>query len=184
VHDAIFAHISRALGFVLAADFLVLAFAFRSVLIPLKTIAMNVMSLLAAFGILAWAVANGAFGMEAESVAVMIPVFICGLVFGISMDYGVFLVSRIHEAYLRTGDNRAAVRTGLHATARVITMAAAIMIAVTAPFAFADVAGVRQLGIGIAAAIFIDATVVRMVLVPALMRLFGRWNWWAPAWLR
>jgi RND superfamily putative drug exporter len=122
--------------------------------------------------------------MEAESVAVMIPVFICGLVFGISMDYGVFLVSRIHEAYLRTGDNRAAVRTGLHATARVITMAAAIMIAVTAPFAFADVAGVRQLGIGIAAAIFIDATVVRMVLVPALMRLFGRWNWWAPAWLR
>jgi RND superfamily putative drug exporter len=114
----------------------------------------------------------------------MIPVFIFGLVFGISMDYGVFLVSRISEEYGKTNDNDAAVSAGLASTGRVISMAAAIMIAVTAPFAFGDVAGVRQLGFGIAAAIFIDATVIRMMLVPSFMKLMGRWNWWAPGKIR
>jgi len=114
----------------------------------------------------------------------MIPVFIFGLVWGISMDYGVFLVSRIYEAYRQTHDNDHAIRAGLSSTGRIITSAAAIMIAVTGPFAFGEVAGVKQLGIGIAAAIFIDATVIRMVLVPALMKWLGKWNWWAPRWLQ
>jgi RND superfamily putative drug exporter len=122
--------------------------------------------------------------MEPGSIAIMIPVFIFGLVFGISMDYGVFLVSRMYELYRQTQNNELAVLTGLASGSKTITAAAAIMIAVTAPFAFGEVVGVKQLGVGIVAAIFIDATVVRMILVPALMSMLGNWNWWAPRWLK
>lgn len=180
VYDAIFRNLKRALLFIFAANFVVLSAAFRSVLLPAKMIGMNLLSIGASFGILAWLFERGAFGMEPGPVAIMIPVFIFGLVFGISMDYGVFLVSRIYEEYRRTGNNDEAIRVGLASTGRIITSAAAIMIAVTAPFASGDVAGVKQLGIGIAAAIFIDATVIRMILVPALMKWLGKWNWWAP----
>lgn len=172
VFDAIFRHMGKALLFILASNSLVLFAAFRSVLVPLKTIAMNLLSLGASFGLLA--------RIFPDDIAVMIPVFVFGLVFGISMDYGVFLVSRIFEAYRRTGDNDFAIRSGLASTGTIIVSAAAILIAVTAPFAFADVAGVRQLGIGVAASILIDATVIRLILVPSLMKLLGRWNWWAP----
>jgi RND superfamily putative drug exporter len=96
------------------------------------------------------------------------------------MDYGVFLLARIAENYERTRNNDYAVREGLASTSRIITSAAAIMIAVTAPFAFGDVVGVKQLGIGIAAAIAIDATVIRLMVVPSLMTMLGHWNWWAP----
>ncbi|NOU75854.1 MMPL family transporter [Paenibacillus sp. LMG 31458] len=184
VFDAIFQNIKFVLLFILVSNYVVLFIAFRSILIPLKTIVMNLLSLGASFGILVWIFEEGHFGMEPNSIAIMIPVFIFGLAFGISMDYGVFLVSRIFEVYQQTHDNGRAVLVGLASISRIINSAAAIMIAVTVPFAFGEVVGVKQLGIGIAAAIFIDATVIRMVLVPSLMRMFGKWNWWGPGWLK
>lgn len=180
VFDHIFENIKPVILFICVSNFIVLFAAFRSVLIAVKTIVMNLLSLGASFGILVWLFKWGHLGIEPASIAVMIPIFIFGLVFGISMDYGVFLVSRMYEIYRQTNDNDYAVRIGLASTGKIITSAAAIMIAVTAPFAFGEVVGVRQLGIGIAVAIFIDATVVRIILVPSLMNLFGRWNWWAP----
>lgn len=184
VFDEIFQNIKYVFLFILISNFLVLFVAFRSVLIPFKAIVMNLMSLGASFGILVWIFQTGRIGMEPNSIAIMIPVFIFGLAFGISMDYGVFLVSRIYEVYQQTQDNERSVLIGLVSTSRIITSAAAIMIAVTVPFAFGEVVGVKQLGIGIAAAILIDATVIRMVLVPSLMRLLGKWNWWTPKWFK
>ncbi|MEK3721339.1 MMPL family transporter [Paenibacillus sp. FSL H8-0034] len=184
VFDAIFHNLGYVLLFIVISNYLVLFFAFRSLLIPLKAIVMNLLSLGAAFGILVWIFEEGNMGMEPGSIAIMIPVFIFGLTFGISMDYGVFLVSRIFEVYRNTQDNDRAVLIGLASTSRTITSAAAIMIVVTGPFAFADVVGVKQLGIGIAAAILIDATIIRMLVVPSLMKLFGSWNWWSPSWLK
>lgn len=169
-----------AAGFIFAAMTLVLLPAFRSVVIPVKTTLMHALALGAAYGVLVAVCRQGLFGVEPTDIAIMIPVFIFGLVFGISMDYGVFLLARIAEEYRRSRDNEASVRIGLAATSRIITSAAAIVIAVTAPFATADVAGVRQLGIGIAAAVALDATVVRLLLVPSLMKLLGRGNWWWP----
>ncbi|MFC0215867.1 MMPL family transporter [Paenibacillus chartarius] len=167
-----------AAGFIAAANLLMLLAAFRAAIIAVKTVLMHLAGLGAAFGIVTLVCQDGRFGLEPTNIAIMIPVFIFGLVFGISMDYGVFLLARISEAYRRTGSNAAAIREGVEATGPLITAAAAIMIAVTIPFAAADVAGVRQLGIGIAAAIALDATVVRLLLVPALMQLLGRCNWW------
>ncbi|OMF22540.1 MMPL family protein [Paenibacillus sp. FSL H8-0548] len=184
VFDQVFGSIGYVLLFLVISNFIVLVAAFRSILIAVKTILLNLLCISASYGILTWIFVEGRLGMEPSSIAIMIPVFIFGLVFGISMDYSVFLVSRIYEEYRRTGSNEQAVAGGLAAASKIITSAAAIMIAVTAPFAFAEVAGVKQLGIGIAAAIFIDATIIRMVLVPSLMSLFGKWNWWAPRWLK
>ncbi len=180
VRDEVFGRMKFVLLFVALSNFLVLAAAFRSLLIPVKAIAMNLVSIAASFGILAWLFQGGRFGLEATEIAIMIPVFVFGLTFGISMDYGIFLLSRISESYGETRDNERAIREGMAASGKIITAAAAIMIAVTAPFALAGVSGVRQLGIGIAAALFLDATIVRMVLVPALMKCFGKWNWWLP----
>ncbi|WP_231391997.1 MULTISPECIES: MMPL family transporter [unclassified Paenibacillus] len=179
VYDAIFTNLHKVLLFVLVTNFFLLYKAFGSVFIPLKTLLMNVLSITASFGLLTWIFQEGAAD-GGGSIAIMIPVFIFGLVFGISMDYGVFLVARIAEVYRQTLDNDYAVAAGLASTSRIITSAAAIMIAVTLPFAGADVAGVKQLGTGIAGAIFLDATLIRMILVPALMKLLGRWNWWSP----
>ena len=180
VFDEIYGNIPRSLLFIFVSNFMILFAAFRSLLIPVKTIAMNLIGIAASFGIMAWVFQEGRFGVEPTEIAVMIPVFIFGLVFGISMDYGVFLLSRIYEVHRKTGDNDFAVREGLALTGKLITSAAAIMIAVTAPFAWGGVAGVKQLGVGIAAAVFIDASLVRTLLVPSLMKLLGRWNWWAP----
>jgi RND superfamily putative drug exporter len=184
VFDAVFQNMNKVILALFISNFIVLFVAFRSILIPLKMILMNLLSLGAAFGILVWIFEEGHLGMEPSDIAIMIPVFVFGLAFGISMDYGVFLVSRIFEVYKQTQDNDHAVLEGLASTSRIITSAAAIMIAVTAPFAFGEVVGVKQLGIGIAAAILIDATVIRMVLVPSLMKLLGRWNWWTPRWFQ
>lgn len=170
----------KVLVFVIVTNYLILLAAFRSLLIPIKAILMNLLSLAASFGVLVLVFNQGHLGMEPSAIAIMIPVFIAGLVFGISMDYGVFMLSRIQEVYRRTGDSDLAVQQGLASTGRLITSAAAILLAVTVPFAFADVAGVKQLGIGITAAVFIDVTLIRLVLVPALMKLMGRWNWWLP----
>ncbi|MEC0091232.1 MMPL family transporter [Paenibacillus macquariensis] len=180
IFDEISSHLVSILLFIGVTNFIVLCIAFRSILIPLKAIVMNLLSLGASFGILVFIFEKGRLGLEASPIAVMIPIFVFGLVFGISMDYGVFLLSRMSEVYERTGDHVVAVTSGLSSTGRIITSAAAIMIAVTLPFAFADVIGVKQLGIGIAAAIFIDATIIRLILVPSLMVLFGRMNWWMP----
>jgi RND superfamily putative drug exporter len=180
VHDEVYGRIAPALGFILLSNGFVLAAAFRSLLLPLKAVLMNLAGIAASFGLLSWLFQSGRFGLEPTAIAIMVPVFIFGLAFGVSMDYGVFLLSRIYEAYRISGDNDAAVREGLAAFGKVITLAAAIMIAVTAPFALAGVSGVKQLGIGIAAALFLDATLVRLVMVPAFMKLLGRWNWWLP----
>ncbi|CAM4380191.1 RND superfamily putative drug exporter [Paenibacillus endophyticus] len=184
VFDRVLGSLGYVLGFILVSNFIVLLIAFRSVLVAVKTILLNLLSMGAAFGMLSIMFSRGVFGIEPSSIAIMIPVFIFGLVFGISMDYGVFLVSRIREEYERTGNNEQAVRIGLSSVSGVIASAAAIMIAVTLPFALGEVAGVKQLGIGIATAIFIDATIVRLLLVPSLMVMLGRWNWWIPGWLR
>lgn len=175
--DGLLKPIPLAIAVLLVSQYIVLFAAFRSYLIPLKTIGMNLISLGAAFGLLVWLFQDGRFGLEPTPIAVMIPVFIFGMTFAISMDFGVFLLSRIAEVYRRTGDNHYAVQEGLAATGRLITSAAAIMIAVTAPFAAAGVSGVKQLGLGITFAVFLDAVVVRMVLLPSLMKLLGSWNW-------
>jgi RND superfamily putative drug exporter len=178
VNDEITGHLPEALVFLAVAEFAILFFAFRSLLLPVKTLLMNMLSLSAAFGLLVWLFEDGRFGLEPTPIAIMIPIFIFGMTFGISMDYGVFLLARIAELYRQTGDNDHAVQEGLAVTSRLITSAAAIMIAVTAPFVLASVSGVKQLGIGITAAVLLDATVVRLLLVPSLMKLIGRWNWY------
>ncbi|PFP30312.1 hypothetical protein COJ96_06265 [Bacillus sp. AFS073361] len=163
---------------IVLSTFVILMAAFRSILIPLKAIVMNILSLSCTFGILVWIFQQGHFGVKPVDIALILPVFVFTLVFGLSMDYEVFLISRIQEFYLKTGDNSEATIFGLTYTSKIITSAAAIMIVVTGAFAFTGVMPVKQLGVGIAIAIFIDATIVRMVLVPALMKLLGDWNWW------
>jgi putative drug exporter of the RND superfamily len=160
------------------STFFILMVAFRSILIPLKAILMNMLSLGCTFGVVAWIFQQGHLGIKPVEVALILPVFVFTLVFGLSMDYEVFLISRIQEFYLKTGDNSEATISGLTLTSKIITSAAAIMIVVTGAFAFTGVMPIKQLGVGIALAIFIDATIVRMVLVPALMKLLGDWNWW------
>jgi putative drug exporter of the RND superfamily len=178
IFDEIFQKAPKGLVLIIISTFLILMAAFRSLLIPLKAIIMNILSLSATFGIVVWIFQEGHLGVEPTSIALILPVFVFSLVFGLSMDYEVFLISRIHEEYLETKDNNYATLTGLISTSKIISSAAAIMIVVTGAFAFTGVAPVQQMGVGIALAIFIDATVVRMVLVPSLMKLLGDWNWW------
>lgn len=178
IFDEIFEKAPKGLALILISTFIILMIAFRSLLIPLKAIIMNILSLSATFGIVVWIFQEGHLGVEPTSIALILPVFVFSLVFGLSMDYEVFLISRIHEEYLKTKDNNYATLTGLISTSKIISSAAAIMIVVTGAFAFTGVAPVKQMGVGIALAIFIDATVIRMVLVPSLMKLLGDWNWW------
>lgn len=181
IYDEIFDNIGYGLAITLSSTFLILMLAFRSIIIPLKAIIMNVISLSATFGILVWLFQEGMFGLDkVDSIGLMIPVFIFGIVFGLSMDYEVFLISRIHEIYEKTGDNNKATLEGLTSTSKIITSAALIMIVVTGAFAFTGVVPVKQMGIGIALSIFIDATIVRMLIVPSLMKLMGDKNWWFP----
>ncbi|PEY35673.1 hypothetical protein CN354_15285 [Bacillus cereus] len=165
---------------IFGSTFFILLFAFRSILIPIKAIVMNILSLSATIGIVIWLFEGGHFGLEESSVLFVLPIFIFGLVFGLSMDYEVFLISRIHELYEETGDNDKATLEGLVSTSRIITSAALIMIVVTGAFAFTDILPVKQMGLGVALAIFLDATIIRLMLVPSLMKMFGDWNWWLP----
>lgn len=178
IFDEIFKKAPFGLVLILLSTFLILMVAFRSLLIPLKAIIMNVLSLSATFGIVVWIFQEGHLGIEPTSIALILPVFVFSLVFGLSMDYEIFLISRIHEEYLETKNNHTATLNGLISTSKIISSAAAIMIVVTGAFAFTGVTPVKQMGVGIALAIFIDATIVRMILVPSLMKLFGDWNWW------
>ena len=180
IMQEILRQLPKVMLFVIVSNYIVLLAAFRSLLIPIKAILMNMLSLTASFGVLVLVFNQGHLGMEPSAIAIMIPVFIAGLVFGISMDYGVFMLSRIQEIYRLTGDSDQAVMQGLASTGRLVTSAAAILLAVTIPFAFGDVEGVKQLGVGITAAVLIDVTVIRLLLVPALMKLMGKWNWWLP----
>ncbi|HEU4649023.1 MAG TPA: MMPL family transporter [Gemmatimonadales bacterium] len=171
-------------GLILAATAVMLAVAFRSVLVPIKAIIMNTLSVAATFGLIVLVFQHGVgarfFGLDGPTSAifVVVPVLVFAVVFGLSMDYEVFLLSRIKEAFDRTGRNDEATMEGLSATASVITSAAFIMILVFGVFAFARVLVMQFLGFGLAVAVLIDATIIRMVLVPAFMQLAGRWNWW------
>ena len=178
IFDEIFNKAPYGLLLIVVSTFFILMAAFRSILIPLKAIVMNILSLGCTFGIVVWIFQEGHLGIEPVDIALILPVFVFTLVFGLSMDYEVFLISRIQEFYLKTGDNTEATILGLTYTSKIITSAAAIMIVVTGAFAFTGVMPIKQLGVGIAIAIFIDATIIRMVLVPSLMRLLGDWNWW------
>jgi len=175
-------------GGVLLVSFVLMMLVFRSLVVPLKAVIMNVLASAAAFGVLTLAVSGGPLGdlvgiPQATPVPILLPIGIFAILFGLSMDYEVFLLSRIKEEYDRTGDNARAVADGLAKSARVITAGAAVMITVFVSFVLGqDVFG-KMFGIGLAAAVFIDATVVRMVLVPATMQLLGDRNWWLPGWL-
>lgn len=177
IYEEIYDSIPYAVVTVILATMVILMWAFRSILIPIKAIIMNVLGLGATFGLLVIIFESG-YVYDAETISILTPVFIFSLVFGLSMDYEVFLVSRIEEYYRETGDNDYATEMGLAKTSKIITSAAVIMIVVTGAFAFTGVSPIKQLGVGIALAIFIDATIIRMLLVPSLMKLFGDWNWW------
>jgi putative drug exporter of the RND superfamily len=173
---------------VVGLSFLLLLIAFHSPLISLKAAIMNLLSVGAAYGVMTLVAQGGAvgelIGIDHEvPVAPFMPVMMFAILFGLSMDYEVFLISRIREEYLKDGDTRRAVADGLAKTARVITAAAAIMVVVFLSFLAADDVFLKLFGIGLASAIFFDATVVRMVLVPAVMQLLGSRNWWIPDWL-
>jgi RND superfamily putative drug exporter len=176
------------IGVVLVLSFLLLMVVFRSLLVPLKAVVMNLLSITAAYGIIIaifqWGWAAELIGVDrAGPIDAWIPMFLFAIVFGLSMDYEVFLLSRIKEEYDRTRDNAAAVADGLAVTARVITAAALIMTCVFAAFVLGDDRSIKLFGLGLAVAVFLDATVVRMVLVPATMELLGDRNWWIPRWL-
>ncbi|MFF0001429.1 MMPL family transporter [Streptomyces avermitilis] len=173
---------------VLAMSFLLLMLVFRSILVPLKAVLLNLLSIGAAYGIMVavfqWGWGGALIGLEATvPIVSFIPMFLFAILFGLSMDYEVFLLSRVREEYLRTGDNGTAIIEGVAGTARIITSAALIMVAVFLSFAVAEDPSTKMFGLGLATAIFIDVTVVRMVLVPATMTLLGRTNWWLPKWL-
>ncbi|HVE94545.1 MAG TPA: MMPL family transporter [Acidimicrobiales bacterium] len=176
------------IGAVIVLSFLLLLAVFRSVLVPLKAAIMNLLSVGAAYGVVALMVQGGAVGSvfginEPVPVPSFIPMMMFAILFGLSMDYEVFLLSRIREEYVRTGDNATAVADGLAHTARVITAAAAIMISVFLAFVLADEVFLKMIGVGLATAILVDATIIRMILVPATMELLGDANWWLPDWL-
>jgi putative drug exporter of the RND superfamily len=173
---------------VVGLSFLLLLVAFHSPLISLKAGIMNLLSVSAAYGVMTLVAQGGAVGQligidHEVPIAPFMPVMMFAILFGLSMDYEVFLISRIREEYLKDGDTRRAVADGLAKTARVITAAAAIMVVVFLAFVASPEVFLKLFGIGLAAAIFLDATVVRMVLVPAVMQLLGRYNWWIPDWL-
>jgi RND superfamily putative drug exporter len=176
------------IGAVIILSFLLLMVVFRSVLVPVKAAIMNVLSITAAYGVISIAVKGGWFGglfgiHEPVPVPSFVPMMMFAIVFGLSMDYEVFLLSRVREEYARTKDNASAVADGLAATARVITAAALIMIMVFLAFVLGEDKVAKIIGIGLATAILVDATLVRMVLVPATMELLGDLNWWLPKWL-
>ena len=174
--------------FVLALSFLVLMAMLRSLLLPLKAVLMNLLSIGAAFGVLVaifqWGWFDSLLGFESQGALDTINVpLIFAVVFGLSMDYEVFLMSRIRERYMEHGDNERAVAEGLSSSARTISSAALIMTCVFAVFVLTGVPSIKELGLGCAVAIALDATLVRLILVPAAMKLLGDWNWWMPSWL-
>ncbi len=172
---------------VLGASFLLLMAVFRSLIVPLKAVVMNMLSIGASYGVLVavfqWGWFGGVLGIEGAPIEPFIPMMLFAVLFGLSMDYEVFLLSRMKEEYERTGDPVNSVADGLAATARVITAAAAIMVVVFGSFVLEDNRIIKLFGMGLATAIAIDATIVRMLIVPSTMELLGARNWWLPRWL-
>lgn len=186
--DALYARFPFVVGIILAATFGLLLILFRSIVIPLKAVAMNLLSVGAAYGLLVLAFQRGyaAGPLDFTSMGAVnwvTPVLLFGVLFGLSMDYEVFLLSRIRELHDRGHGNEEAVAMGLERTGGVITGAAAIMVVVFAAFTLSSILAIKEVGFGLAAAVLVDATIVRVILVPATMRLLGDWNWWLPAWL-
>jgi RND superfamily putative drug exporter len=182
--DALKAALPIVVGLVVVATTVLLFAFFRSVLVPIKAVVMNGLSVVGALGLMV-AVFQEGFGGQlfgragpTDAIYPVVPLMVLAVAFGVSMDYEVFLLSRIREALDRTGDNERATVEGIRTTASVITSAAAIMVVVFGSFAFSEVLAAQLMGFGLAAAVFLDATVIRMVLVPAFMQIAGRWNWW------
>jgi RND superfamily putative drug exporter len=190
-HDFLASQSARApwaVGLTLFASGLILFLLFGSVVLPAKAIVMTLLSITASFGALVWIFQEGNLSnvLNFTPVGYTVagnPIIMFSVLFGLSMDYEVLLLSRIQEAYRKTGDNTASVAEGLSRTAGVITGAALIMVTVFAAFALADVLTIKAIGVGMAIAVFVDATIIRVLLVPATMRLMGRWNWWAPGFM-
>jgi RND superfamily putative drug exporter len=174
---------------VIGLSFLLLVVVFRSIVVPLQAAIMNLLSIGAAYGavvaIFQWGWLQEVVGIENSGpIEAWVPMMLFTILFGLSMDYEIFLLSRIREEYIRTGNNKVAVANGLATTARVITAAAAIMVALFLTFVYGfEERAIKLFAVGLAVAIFVDATIVRMVLVPATMELLGDANWWLPKWL-
>ncbi len=186
--DYIASHLPIFVGSVLILSFVLLTVVFKSIIVAAKAVLMNMLSIAASFGALVavfqWGWGDNLIGLGREGpIEAWAPMMLFAIVFGLSMDYEVFLLTRIREEYDRTGDNAQAVADGLAATGRVISAAAAIMVCVFGAFVLGEGRDLKLLGFGLAFAIFIDATIVRLVLVPATMELLGKWNWYLPSWL-
>jgi RND superfamily putative drug exporter len=176
------------LAFVLGLSFVLLTIAFRSLVVAAKAIAVNLLSVGAAYGLLVLVfqegVGNEVLGFpQVDTIEAWVPLFLFAVLFGLSMDYHVFLLSRIRERFRQTGDNAEAIAHGVGSTGRIITGAALIIIAVFSGFARGDLVMFQQMGFGVAVALLLDATLVRLVLVPAAMKLLGERNWYLPSWL-
>ena len=188
VVDTISGEFPRTAAVVILATLIILAVLLRSIVLPIKAVVMNTLSILASFGALVWIFQEGNLSAilgfaPLGFVETTIPVILFCVLFGLSMDYEVFLLTRMREIYDRTGDNTAAVAGGLERSGRIITSAALIVVVVAGSFVFAEIVLIKALGVGVAIAVALDATIVRALLVPATMRLFGKWNWWAPRWM-
>ncbi len=186
--DLMYRYFPLTILYVVVTTYLVLLVLFRSVVLPLKAVIMNALSILASYGALVYIFQQGHFqnllGFHSQGYTeTTIPIVMFSVLFGLSMDYEVFLLSRIKEVYDETHDNTESVALGLERTGRIITSAALILVLVSAAFSTSQVIVVKGVGVGMAIAIFLDATLVRALLVPALMRVLGDWNWWAPRWL-
>ena len=182
--DFVLSKTPTAIAAVIVITYLVLFLLTGSVVLPLKAVITNLFSISASFGALVFIFQQGhlsdLLGFTPQSIDPSIPVILFSIVFGMSMDYEVLLISRIQEEYRRTGDNQRGVALGLEKSGRLITGAAAIMCAVFLAFGLAQVVIIKSIGIGLAVAILIDATIVRILIVPSVMRILGRANWWAP----
>ena len=185
--DSIKENLPYALAFIFISTIVLIFIQVRSVIIPIKAIIMNILSISATFGMLVFVFqwGNGAdlLNFTAQPIETTNPVIIFCIVFGLSMDYEVLMLSRIHEEWEVTGDNTQAVANGLQKTGRLITGAAAIMVVVFMAFGLSSVVILKQIGLGLALAILLDATIVRALVVPSTMRLMGKWNWWSPKWM-
>jgi putative drug exporter of the RND superfamily len=184
--DAMYSKFPLIVALVLGLTLIFLFFAFRSVFLPIKAITLNLLSVAAAYGVLQLVfqrgVAHQALGFVPEDgIAPWVPIFLFAFLFGLSMDYEVFLLSRIREAWLRTGNNRASVAFGLEKTGRLISSAAAIMVVAFSSFQVGHEIQLREFGFGLMASVAIDATLIRVILVPSIMELMGKWNWWVPS---
>jgi RND superfamily putative drug exporter len=184
-NNYLYSNFPRAILFILATTYILLLLMFRSVLLPLKAILMNVLSLSACYGVLVfifqWGNFSNILNFTTEgSLDTTIPILLFCILFGLSMDYEVFLLSRVYEEWLRTHDNRQAVARGLEKTGGVITNAALLFVIVAGGFIFTSIILIKEMGVGMTVAVVVDAAIIRMLLVPATMRLLGRWNWWLP----